>query len=122
MTGSSTALILEDEPIIGFALEDMLLELGYTQVELTTTIEAARQYLERATPQVAILDVNIHGQRSYGLSDVLRSKAIPFVFATGYGDAEHSPEMGSVATLTKPYSLEDLRTALATTLRDAGAA
>jgi CheY-like chemotaxis protein len=120
MTSATTALILEDEAIIGFVLEDMLLELGFDQVELTTTMESARQYLEDRAPDVAILDVNIHGQRSYALTDELISRQIPFIFATGYGDAEHPGELKHVTTLTKPYSLDDLRHALDSALRPSG--
>jgi DNA-binding response OmpR family regulator len=66
-----TALVLEDEPIIGFALEDMLLAIGFQQVELTTTLEAACLALDSAAFDVAILDVNIHGQRSYPVAALL---------------------------------------------------
>jgi CheY-like chemotaxis protein len=110
-----TALILEDEPILGFALEDMLIDLGFAETKLTTTLEEARDYLAGQAPEVAVLDVNIHGERSYGLAETLLERRIPFVFATGYGDAEHPPGLRHIPTLTKPYGLEDLRAALAAT-------
>jgi CheY-like chemotaxis protein len=108
-----TALVLEDEPILAFGLEDMLLSLGLEQVRLAATIEEARGALGESLPEVAVLDVNIRGERSYALADTLRELGVPFVFATGYGDAEHPEALRSVPTLTKPYSVEDLRAALA---------
>lgn len=116
MSTGMIALILEDEPILGFALEDMLLELGFEAVELATTLDAARQYLQSGSPHVAILDVNIHGERSYCLIETLKANSVPFVFASGYGDAEHPEELRNVATITKPYSLHDLRTSLSTAM------
>lgn len=113
MSYGRSAFIVEDEPIIGFALEDMLRDLGFEQVHLSTTMADARRYLENNAPDVAILDVNIHGERSYPVAETLASVPIPFIFATGYGDAEHPPAFKSVPTLTKPYNLNSLRTALA---------
>lgn len=112
MSERRIALILEDEPIIAFALQDMLLELGYAEVELVTDLVDAQRFLESRSPHIAILDVNIHGERSYGLAEELSQRAVPFVFATGYGDAEHPEGLKNVRTLTKPYSLSDLQAAL----------
>jgi DNA-binding response OmpR family regulator len=106
-------LVLEDEPIIGFALEDILLHLGFEAVLLATTIGEARECLDDRKPDAAVLDVNIHGERSYGLAGMLAERKVPFVFATGYGDAQHPPELRSVPTVTKPYGVEDIRAALA---------
>ena len=113
MTNWASALILEDEPIVAFALEDMLLELGFEEVRLATTLEAALRHLEASAPDVAVLDVNIRGQRSYGLADKLSGAGVPFVFATGYGDAEHPEALSETPTLTKPYNLDDLKAVLA---------
>jgi hypothetical protein len=33
----------------------------------------------------AVLDVNLHGEKSYPIADALASYQIKFVFATGYG-------------------------------------
>lgn len=33
----------------------------------------------------AVLDVSLHGQKSYAIADALVSRKIAFVFATGYG-------------------------------------
>jgi CheY-like chemotaxis protein len=104
-----TALILEDEPILGFALEDMLLDMGVKGVTLATTIVEAHAYLDGRTPHLAVLDVNIHGHRSYTVADRLVAAGIPFVFASGYGDAEHPEHLRNIPTMTKPYSDADLR-------------
>jgi CheY-like chemotaxis protein len=108
----TSVLILEDEPIVAFTLEDMLLDLGFEDVRLTTSIEDAFRSLEINSPDIAVLDVNIRGERSYGVADKLSGLGVPFIFATGNGNAEHPEGLKLVPTLTKPYSPEDLASAL----------
>jgi DNA-binding response OmpR family regulator len=107
--GSWRVLILEDEPIIGLALEDMLESLGVKSVLHAATLPAARDVVETADLDWAILDVNIHGERSYPIADTLLALRVPFIFATGYGDTQHPPQHLHTRTLVKPYSMSDLR-------------
>lgn len=108
---NKTILILEDEAIIAFGLEDMLSEEG-AQVITTATVEQALAALDDGAPDYAILDVNLHGTKSYPVAEKLRGLSVPFVFATGYGDAEHPGEFASCPTVTKPYSLAQIRAGL----------
>jgi hypothetical protein len=59
----------------------------------------------------AILDVNVHGEKSYPVAQMLVRQGLPFIFATGYGDSLHPAEYDGVPTVTKPYSLGDLERA-----------
>ncbi|QNP44037.1 response regulator [Sphingomonas daechungensis] len=86
----ATILILEDEPIIGLALEDMLVRSGASVLH-ASRIEEARDLVELKHIDAAILDVNVHGAMSYPIADMLAERAIPFIFATGYGDRSHPP-------------------------------
>ncbi len=101
-------LVLEDEPIIGFTLEDILLSLGCSEVSLTTTISGANQIVNERPLDVAILDVNIHGTESYPVADQLADWGVPYIFATGYGARPHPDRHKNVATVEKPYSTETL--------------
>jgi DNA-binding response OmpR family regulator len=97
-------LILEDEPIIAFRLEDLLLSMGWRDVLLALHLDEASRLLDDNDVGAAILDVNIHGKRSYPVAEELERRSIPYIFATGYGDTEHPPEFSGVPTVTKPYS------------------
>jgi CheY-like chemotaxis protein len=107
-----TVLLLEDEPIIAFALEDMLIECGASPLSCGS-LEVAHAALESSQPDIAILDVNIHGERSYPVAQRLAERGIPFIFATGYGGALHPPEFADVPTISKPYRLAELEQAFA---------
>ncbi len=104
-------LIVEDEPIIAFGLEDLLVGEG-ANVSLATALGEAEDMLDEIDPDWAILDVNLRGSKSYSLAASLVEKGVGFIFATGYGDAEHPPEFRAVPTITKPYSLDHIRQAL----------
>lgn len=108
-------LIVEDEPILGFDLEDMLEGLGWEAVGIATRLHRALELIESAAPDAAILDVNLHNEQSYPAADMLADRRIPFIFATGYGDSQHPERHRSVPTLIKPYSQDDVRAALAQT-------
>ena len=104
-------LILEDEPVIGLALEDMLQRNG-AYVLFASGIEEACQLIESEPVESAILDVNVHGAESYPVASMLARRRIPFIFATGYGDRSHPAEFAAIPTIAKPYSADDIRKAL----------
>lgn len=107
----ATVLILEDEPIIGLALEDMLSRQG-ASVLFASQVAEACEFIEQERLDSAVLDVNVHGVLSYPVAAMLNERKIPFIFATGYGDRSHPSEFAAVPTIAKPYSVEDVRRAL----------
>ena len=107
----ATILILEDEPIIGLALEDILSREGALVLH-ASRIEEAEDLMAREQLDSAILDVNVHGVPSYPVAAMLAERKVPFIFATGYGDRSHPAEFTDVPTISKPYSAEDIREAL----------
>ena len=107
-----TVLVLEDEPIIAFALEDLLIECGATPLSCAS-LEVAHATLKSSEPDLAILDVNIHGERSYPVTEALAERGIPFILATGYGSALHPPRFAGVPTISKPYRMAEVEQAFA---------
>lgn len=79
-------LVVEDDFLIGDALSDLLQQSGAEVIGPIGWIADALAMVQR--PEVAIdivlLDVDLHGERSYCIADALVSRAIPFVFTTGY--------------------------------------
>lgn len=104
--------VLEDEPIIAFALEDLLVDGGASPCFATTLAQAEALIAERPL-DAAILDVNVHGTTSYGIARSLRERGIPFIFATGYGASSHEPDLAGTPTVNKPYDLAAIEEALA---------
>ena len=68
----------------------------------------------------AVLDVNLGGgEFSFPAVDLLQTRGVPTVFATGYGSAKslEGRDHGAVAVLIKPYSREAMLDALGAALR-----
>jgi CheY-like chemotaxis protein len=108
-------LLVEDEPMIAFALEDMVLELGYAVVGPAYRLSEALDLAGAEQFEVAVLDVNLNEERSFPVADLLRARGIPFLFATGY--AEGGVGWGGEATvIAKPYSRDQLARALSSLL------
>jgi CheY-like chemotaxis protein len=115
MTDASTVrrarrvLVVEDEVIVGMLVEDMLQELGYEVVALSTHLDQAVELASSSDIDFAMLDLNLNGQLSYAVADVLRRRGLPFIFATGYGAKFLVPPYAGTPTLQKPFHLDDLR-------------
>lgn len=112
MIQNKHVLALEDEPVVAFLIEDMLRDAGAAEVTLASRVAEAVAVIGQGGIDFAVLDVNVHGERSYPVADQLLARNIPFLFASGYGDQEHPPQYKSVPTLTKPFSLAGLLSAL----------
>ncbi len=111
-----TVLVVEDESIVAFLIEDMLLELGFSKVWHAGSVAAALALLQDRRPHCAVLDVNLAGQMVYPVAERLRVLQAPFVFVTGYGRSGIAPEWQACAVLQKPFDLPPMRDALSALL------
>jgi CheY-like chemotaxis protein len=107
-------LIVEDEGMVAMLLEDMLAELGHEVVAIAGRMERAAELVSEAEIDLAILDVNLNGQETFSLASTLKSRGVPFIFATGYGSASLPETFQKIPVLQKPYQ----RRTLARVLRE----
>ena len=106
-------LVLEDEMMVLFVIEDMLGDLGCEAVTTATTVNQALALVEERSFDAAILDVNLNGQQSYPVADALAARGVPFTFATGYGTHGLKDGYSDRPILKKPFREEDLVAAIA---------
>ncbi len=104
-------LVLEDEPIVAMMLEDMLIELGCEVVGPASTLLEGMALARAGGFDVAVLDINVNGQRSDPIAQALDAEGKLYTFATGYGSAG-LPECSGQRVIQKPYSLDQLATVL----------
>ena len=108
-----TLLLVEDSMMIALDAQTMLQNCG-AEVEVAATSNDARRALKLNRFDAAILDVNLYTETSFTIAEDLKARAIPFVFATGYGETVSVPEQfKDVQIVSKPYVEEALRAALA---------
>lgn len=106
-------LIVEDELLIAMELEDLLGRLGCRVVEAAPTIGRALRAVERQQPDVAVLDVNLHGEQVTPVAAALREQGVPFVLVTGYGRERLPPgALQEVPCLRKPVDCRQIAGAL----------
>ncbi len=111
-------LIVEDEAAVSILIEDMLLDLGVKIVGPASRLAAALQLAHETDLDAAIVDINIGGVHSYPVADVLRSRGIPVIFATGYGSSVLPERFRSCQTLHKPFDQHQFSHTLQTALAE----
>ncbi len=105
-------LVVEDEVMVSWILEDMLAELGCQVVGPAARVEQALAMVDAETIDLAVLDVNLNGQKSFPVADALVARGVPFVFSTGYDIAGVPDAYRVFPMLQKPYERAYLVTAL----------
>lgn len=107
-------LVVEEECFIAAEMAHALGSLGAIVVGPTATVDGARKLIESAEAlDGAFLDINLRGQAVYPIADLLRSRALPFVFATGYEPSRIPDDYADVPRCEKPVSASAVADALA---------
>jgi CheY-like chemotaxis protein len=96
-------LVVEDETIISFLIEDMLTELGCAEIWHASGAPEALSLLGEKRPDVAVLDVNLRGEMCFPVAERLAAQGIPFIFATGYGREGIPPRWLDHPVVQKPF-------------------
>lgn len=121
-------LLVEEEALIAMDIEQLCHEHGAKVVatissEAKLTSDAIDEVLlkhERRPLDAAILDVKVGEGFTSELARRLAERKIPFVFATGYSDAEpFFAEFPDVPVVTKPYVGRELIETLAAAIHRA---
>ena len=108
-------LVVEDEFLLALDLELILERHGFRVLGPAATVAEALRLLEQgATPDVALLDVNLKGETVTPVAEALRARGVPFVLASAYDRAQLSAAVLVAApNVGKPTSERHLLAALA---------
>jgi PAS domain S-box-containing protein len=106
-------LLVEDEALIAAETAARLADTGNVVAAMASSLKEAQSAAAQADVDVAVLDVNLNGELSFPVADLLRARGLPFVFITGYQPDGLIPERFSDAPVVrKPSSPGDLERAL----------
>ncbi|MCO6186283.1 response regulator [Rhizobium sp. L1K21] len=113
MDGSLQVLVVEDEPMIAWMLEDAITSLGCDVVGPFPSVREALNALENERPKIALLDVNLVDGEVYPLADRLHELSVPLIFHTANvrGDDLATRYMNS-QTVMKPSDPTMLESAI----------
>ena len=101
-------LVIEDELLVLMMIEDMLADLGCESVVAAATVEKALAALDAEVIDVAMLDMNLNGDKSPAVAEALAARGIPFVYSTGDGGSNIGDGFRDRPVLRKPFRTEDL--------------
>jgi len=98
--------------MVAMLLEDTLADIGCLVVAVASRFGDAVKKAESLAFDIAILDVNLNGQNTSSIADLLAERGVAFVVATGYGPTGLPESLQKVPLLQKPYRQRDLVRAL----------
>jgi type II secretory ATPase GspE/PulE/Tfp pilus assembly ATPase PilB-like protein/ActR/RegA family two-component response regulator len=109
-TGQSRkVLLVEDEEALRRVLKDLLEREGFTVFEAADGVKALDE-IDRAAPDIVVLDLNLPRLDGYGVLSHLRARAatvdLPVIVLTAKGDEDSEVrvfEYGASDYLTKPF-------------------
>lgn len=107
-------LVIEDDYLVAQVLCDLLEELGAVTVGPIGWASEALAFIEssEANFDSAIIDVNLHGEKSYPVAEALMRRNVRFALATGYGADGLDEAYRSLPRCEKPFDQNALIAAL----------
>lgn len=102
-------LIVEDDPFIAMDIEAAVSEnLGdTTEIFVVDSLRDA-QAMTEGSIDVALLDVDVVGGKTFEIALDLIRRGTPFAFVSGSLPADLPPELGSAAFVRKPFHARDI--------------
>jgi|GEM_PF-797650 len=104
--------LAEDEPMLLWALQDVLGELGCKVVGTAARVTDAAAFVASHLFDVAVLDGTLSDGPIDSVAAALASRGTPVIIASGVASVECAARFGNVLYLQKPYNDADLRQAL----------
>ncbi len=120
----STVLLLEDQPLVSWEVEDMLLEAGVGKVVVLPSCAEAEAWLELHSPDAAVLEMRLRDRDCSEVAEILVDRGIPFVVHTVRTRPSTTPQAVLLRGrwFTKPADPAELLGAIRAILPDGGGA
>ncbi len=107
-------LIVEDDPIIAFDVEETILGFGVKLVRTASNIAQALSMIAERVPDFTLLDIGLVSEKSFAIAECLAEMNAPFAFMTGYSaDHDFPSAFADRPRLIKPTAANSLLTLLA---------
>ncbi|MEA1834361.1 response regulator [Methylobacterium durans] len=101
-------LVVEDEYFLADDVARTLSAHGAEVVGPVGTLSEAEELARSRPLDAALLDINLKGEFSYRVADILRDRNVSVVFTTGYGPSFIPPPYAHVPVWQKPTEVGDL--------------
>ncbi|HVX80718.1 MAG: response regulator [Devosia sp.] len=101
-------LVVEDQFFVADEICRALGRLGAVIAGPSPTIADAMRLLDEQPVHLAILDINVRGERSFPLARLLADRGVPVLFATGYDEVALPHDQRDVPRWQKPFDADAL--------------
>ncbi|WJH40347.1 response regulator [Aliirhizobium terrae] len=102
-------LLLEDDLLLAMDMEDHLLKTGHKIVGPFGRIADAMDAIPRNDLAGAIVDLNLHGELSFPVIEMLQQHSVPVIVCSGYAEIpEIKGQLEGMAMLSKPWNAQKL--------------
>ena len=109
-------LVIEDEVLISLMVQGMLRELGYEVTGAAYHANEALALIESARFDAATVNIDLDGKPCADVVAALSQRGIPFIVVSGFFDQDLPEYVRGRPALNKPFTVDDLRSALITLL------
>jgi len=100
-----TILLLEDDLLLAMDMEEFLGERGYDVIGPFGRVGEALEAAENSRLDGAVVDLNLHGEMSFPVIELLRSRHVPVIVCSGYAELpELKHRLTGLPMLPKPWS------------------
>ena len=96
-------LVVEDDDLIANELSHHLMDQGAEVIGPLGQFDDALGQVRHDGFDIAVLDINLHGEQSFPIADELRRQGVPFVWASAYGPRDIPGRFAGVPLWEKPY-------------------
>lgn len=101
-------LLVEDELLVAMLVEDLLADEGCIVVGPFSRLRDALAAARTEALDLAVLDVNVAGEKAYPVAEVLTERRIPFLFVSGYGEGAIPADRPRWRACPKPFRSGEL--------------
>jgi DNA-binding response OmpR family regulator len=103
-----SVLVVEDDYFVAKEVAAILREHGANVLGPVPDIARSRVLLSSATPDCAVLDINLKSQFVFALAEELKERGVPPIFATGYDSSFLPDSLRQAPCLQKPVDPREL--------------
>jgi DNA-binding response OmpR family regulator len=101
-------LVVDDEPMIAYALEETLVEAGFEIAGVAGRVDQALEIIDRGDCDAAIIDANLAGVSAAPVASALLAQSIPFIVISGYSRDQQRGIFLGAPFVQKPCVPDDL--------------
>lgn len=101
-------LVVEDSFLVAAHMKDVLEEHGCVVIGPVGRLAEGLSLASQSQLDCALLDIDLHGERSFPIAKALQERGVPFVFLTGNAAEDLPAEIRGASIVSKPIGDTDL--------------